>query len=148
MKKELVKLFCLAIFLSVWGIAVPHFFPVAHIMLTWAIIPLVVIVLIKFSTNVYLDILYSLWAIIINDRLVLEFADISKDATSRGILSLSFYLTTLIVFIIWSISLFTVIKKRKKITVKKMLYPYFAYLVLLAAACICFYTFVLYYPYI
>jgi hypothetical protein len=143
MKKELVKLL-LIIFIIVWGVAVSYFFPLLHLGLTWLALSVVTILVIKYFDKIYLDIFYNFALILINDRLSLTFADVNIDDHGRGLLLASFYLTSLIVTLIWGITLFTKVKKIKALNNKAVLCFYLPYLLIVAIVFTCMYKFILF----
>ena len=58
MKKESIYLFVSGIIL-IWGLLVSSFFPLLHFVLTWLIMLLVTILIIKFSKKIYFGIAFS-----------------------------------------------------------------------------------------
>lgn len=139
-----MKLLISIIFLLILGIAVPHFFPFESLVLNCIILPLLVVLLIKYSNNVYLDIFYSLTLIIIQNRFDVIFSSGTLDQVGRDLLRISYNVTTCMVFLVWLVALFTVIKKRQKLSAKKIVSTYFPYLLIMFIIYICLYRYVLF----
>lgn len=144
MKNELKKIVYSGIFLLIWGIAAPCLIPGEALFLTWIVLPLFVVFLIRYSNNIYMDILYSLILIFLQNRLDILFGSGLLDQVGRDLLLLSFYATTFMVFLVWLVALFSVIKKRQKIETGKIFSSYLPYLLIINVLSVCLYRFILY----
>lgn len=129
MKKESIYLFVSGIIL-IWGLLVSSFFPLLHFVLTWLIMLLVTILIIKFSKKIYFGIAFSFILIFLDNTFWRMSSNSGYDDLGRDLSFMSFFISSSIVCITWGIFLFNKIRKDLDISITQIVKSYFLFLVI------------------
>lgn len=139
MKKESIYLVVLGIII-IWGTIVVYFFPLLHFVLTWLIMPIITILITKFSRKIYFGILFNFTLILLHNEVVRVVINPGFDALGRDLSFISFFIESSIVCIIWGISLFTKVKRDLDVSAIQIAKTYFPFLIFIYILSLIIYT--------